>query len=164
MQTQEVAGPSRSMMSEVNTATRAASSEVPPVSMVNNPLYHAIFQTSATDTPVKNATNNTVARNAQETNQFQLQNATFPQQVLPMQYQQGSAVVLSQLSGQEGVPRLTYIPQGTANVGVQGTVGVTINQGPVGTGNNQGAVGENARHAGQHAQATNDRRSILYQN
>ncbi|CAI9117354.1 OLC1v1018731C1 [Oldenlandia corymbosa var. corymbosa] len=113
---------------------------------------------------VGNATNNTVARNAQETNQFQLQNAAFPQQVLPMQHQQGSVVVLSQLSGQEGVPRLTYIPQGTTDVGVQGTAGVTINQGPVGTGNNQGAIGENARQAGQHVQATNDRHFILYQN
>ncbi|CAI9099372.1 OLC1v1036179C1 [Oldenlandia corymbosa var. corymbosa] len=47
-------GPSRSMTSGVNTATGATSSEVPPVSMVNNPLYHAIFQTSATDTPVQN--------------------------------------------------------------------------------------------------------------
>ncbi|CAI9109407.1 OLC1v1009223C1 [Oldenlandia corymbosa var. corymbosa] len=113
---------------------------------------------------VGNETNNTVARNAQETNQLQLQNTTFPQQVLPMQHQQGSAVVLSQLSGQEGVPRLTYIPQGTADVGDKGTAGVTINQGPVGTGNNQGVVGENASQPGQHVHATNDRRFILYQN
>ncbi|CAI9098829.1 OLC1v1035549C1 [Oldenlandia corymbosa var. corymbosa] len=243
---------SRSMTPGVNTATGAASSDVPPVSMVNNPLYHAIFQTSATDTPVQNlgagpsnngshnaalqgiqswyypvvpsqpafvsppgnftfdgrqlpplspqygtpvmilgmswgqqlpyqrfqaqwpvtpgmqqvgnATNNTLARNAQETNQFQLQNAAFPQQVLPMQHQQGSVVVLSQLNGQEGAPRLMYIPLGTAGVGVQGTAGVTINQGHDGTGNNQGVVSENARRAGQHVQATNDHRFILYQN
>ncbi|CAI9105926.1 OLC1v1004963C1 [Oldenlandia corymbosa var. corymbosa] len=45
---------SRSMTSGFNTATGAVSSEVPPVSMVNNPLHHAIFQTSATDTPVQN--------------------------------------------------------------------------------------------------------------
>ncbi|CAI9108258.1 OLC1v1007821C1 [Oldenlandia corymbosa var. corymbosa] len=134
------------MTSGVNTATEVASSEVPQVSMVGD------------------ATSNTVASNAQETNQFQLQNATFPQQVLPMQHQQGLAVVLRQLSGQEDVPRLTYIPQGTTEVGVQGTMSVTINKGPVGTGINQGAVGENARQAGQQIQATNDRPFILYQN
>ncbi|CAI9115252.1 OLC1v1016105C1 [Oldenlandia corymbosa var. corymbosa] len=99
-----------------------------------------------------------------EANQFQLENAAFPQQVSTMQHRQGSAVVPSQLSGQEGALRLTYIPQGTTDVGVQGTAGVTINQGPVGTGNNQGAIIENARQAGQHVQATNDRRFILYQN
>ncbi|CAI9115258.1 OLC1v1016111C1 [Oldenlandia corymbosa var. corymbosa] len=149
------------------------SSKVPPVSMVNNPLYHAIFQTSATDTPLQNlregpgnftfdgcqlpplspqygapvmmlgtswrqqlpyqrfqapwpvtpgmqqvgnATNNTVGRNAQEANQFQLQNVAFPQQVLPMQHRKGSAVIPSQLSGQEGAPRLTHIPQGTSEI------------------------------------------------
>ncbi|CAI9090454.1 OLC1v1025231C1 [Oldenlandia corymbosa var. corymbosa] len=72
------------------------------------------FQASWPVTPgmqqVGNATNNTVARNVKETNQFQLQNAAFPQQVLPMQHQQGSAVVLSQLSGQERVSRVTHNP------------------------------------------------------
>ncbi|CAI9089516.1 OLC1v1024103C1 [Oldenlandia corymbosa var. corymbosa] len=174
---------SRSMTSGVNTATGVASSDCHQ-SPTFSPQYGTLvmmlgtswgqqlpyqrFQASWLVTPgmqqVGNATNNTVARNAQETNQFQLQNAAFPQQVFPMQHQQGSAVVLSQLSGQEGAPRLTYIPQRTADVGVQGTAGVTINQGPVGTGNNQGATSENARQAGQHVQATNDRRFILYHN
>ncbi|CAI9106461.1 OLC1v1005622C1 [Oldenlandia corymbosa var. corymbosa] len=70
-------------------------------------LFQAPWPVTPGMQQVGNATNNTVARNAQEANQFQLQNAAFPQQVLPMQHRQGSAVVLSQLSGPEGVPRLT---------------------------------------------------------
>ncbi|CAI9094888.1 OLC1v1030712C1 [Oldenlandia corymbosa var. corymbosa] len=177
---------SRSMTSGVNTAaTVAVSLEVPPVSMVNNPLYHAIFQDIRNEYSVRNLERDQVMWNSQGNFTFdgrqlpplsppygtpvmmlgtswgqqlpyQRFQAPWPvtpgmqEQVLPMQHRKGSAVVPSQLSGQEGAPRLTYIPQGTTDVGVQATAGVTINQGPVGTGNNQGAVIENARQTGQH--------------
>ncbi|CAI9106513.1 OLC1v1005691C1 [Oldenlandia corymbosa var. corymbosa] len=47
------AGSSGSAVTGSNTATGTAHVEVPPVKMVNNPLYNAIFQPSATDTPIQ---------------------------------------------------------------------------------------------------------------
>ncbi|CAI9094941.1 OLC1v1030779C1 [Oldenlandia corymbosa var. corymbosa] len=168
------AGPSRSMTSGVNTATGAASSEVPPVSMPAFVSPPGNFTFDGQQLPPLSPQYGTpvmrLGTSWGQQSPYQGFQAPWPvtpgmqQQVLPMQHQQGSTAVLSQLSGQEGVPRLTYIPQGITDVGVQGAAGVTINQGPVGTGNNQGAVGKNARQAGQHVQATNDRRFILYHN
>ncbi|CAI9108325.1 OLC1v1007895C1 [Oldenlandia corymbosa var. corymbosa] len=45
---------SGSMVRGNSTATGTTPAEVPPVNMINNPLYNAVFQTSATDTPVQN--------------------------------------------------------------------------------------------------------------
>ncbi|CAI9094878.1 OLC1v1030702C1 [Oldenlandia corymbosa var. corymbosa] len=164
---------SRSVTSGVNTATGAVRSEVPPVSMVNNSLYHAIFQTSATDTPLQNLRARPITSIVSSIwhtsdDAWNVMGTTIAQSKVPgaMAGDSGNAAaaILSHLSGPEGAPRLTYIPQGTEDVDVQETAGVTVNQGPVGTGNNQGAIIENARQAGQHVQATNDRHFILYQN
>ncbi|CAI9095154.1 OLC1v1031033C1 [Oldenlandia corymbosa var. corymbosa] len=142
-------GPSGSAASETGTATGTTNSEISPVNMVNNPLYNAIFQTSASVTLVQNATAGTSINGVQNISRAVSQGLqsliypvvpsqptfvpppgnftfdgpaeyTFQQQPPPRQHQQGSTMVSPHLIGQDGVPRIA-LELGQASQNVQGT-------------------------------------------
>ncbi|CAI9114813.1 OLC1v1015619C1 [Oldenlandia corymbosa var. corymbosa] len=100
--------------------------------------YQVPWPTSPKTQHSGTATGSNVARNAPATNQSQLQNTAFQHQTPPVQDQQGSKMVLPQVTEQESVPRITYGPQGTSGPGLQGLTGAGTNQGPTGVGINQG--------------------------
>ncbi|CAI9109215.1 OLC1v1008991C1 [Oldenlandia corymbosa var. corymbosa] len=131
------AGSSGSAVRRSNTTTGTARVELPPVDMVNNPLYNAIFQPSATEIPVQHT--------GKESRNNGLQ-------------------TVSNAARQGTHSWITYGPQGTLEPGLQGSSGAGTNQGYTGAGSNQGHAVESLGEAGQKAQGSNDCRFILYQN